>query len=126
MNFTDIKPSMNLEDRSKTNVVILNGDTESSTLNLGGFCCLRLLIPTGFVTGFLTFYCSYDQGVSWYKTRISDGTYLSVPVAAGDDIFMGNMLIGLNSDLLLKVVSSSIQTSDISIRAICSPVFGKI
>ncbi len=121
----DLKPEPNLTSMKHTNIIIAAGQTTSAPIDFAGFGCLRILVPANFTAGNITFFVSPD-GIDWFQTTNYDGTVLSIPVSPSQDIFLGQFLIGVSGSLQLKIVGSNAQVNSVVIKAICSPIFGRI
>lgn len=90
-------------------VNIASGGTVSGAAHLGGSSLIGIVMPAAFTGATITFQTSHD-GTTYQVLRDGYGTSVTVTVAQGLNISMGNFIHFLMGWEYLKIVSASAET----------------
>ena len=105
--------------RSKINVSIANGATESSVIDTSGAALGALFLPANIVGATIKIQASHD-GVNFFNIRTSENAIVQVEFTAGNCILW--QFGDLKNIQFIKLVTNVAQTADVQIVATTSPV----
>ncbi len=105
--------------RSKINVTIANGATESSVIDTSGTALGALFLPINLAGTTIKIQASYD-GVNFFNIRTSENAIVEVGFTAGDCTLW--QYGDLKNVQFIKLITDVAQTADVQIVATTSPV----